>query len=230
MRDLRRERERLGLSREEISAQTRIPLRYVGALEDAEDARANPAPFLFGYRRQYESFLDSVSEGVAPPEEAAPDEPAQYVRAEAPAEEEVEEAATPQGVPIVRLVVGGFLATLILVLGAKVVTMLSDRPAESADGLEVVAAASTPEPPAVPAQKLELRSTEPTRITVIADGQTLFAGVLEAGTTRAFGGHERLEVDTSDLTVLTVRHNGERIEPLGNLSYGRRLVFIQAPR
>lgn len=224
MRDLRREREVLSLSREEISAQTRIPLRYVSALEDAEDAAPNPAPFLFGYRRQYEAFLDSVSEGAALPEAGAA--PAPYVRAEAaaaPGEDEGAEA-TPE-VPLTRLLIGGFAATLIVVLLIKVVAIVAERPPEAPPTVEEAAAAA--EEALGPVQTVEVRSTEPTRITVRADGETLFSGVLNPGQTRAFEGRERLELDTSELTVLTVRHNGERIEPLGNLSYGRRLVFIQ---
>lgn len=229
MRDLRRERERLGLSREEISAQTRIPLRYVGALEDAEDASPNPAPFLFGYRRQYEAFLDSVSEGAAL---ADTGEPAAYVRAEAPADADAEAPEGAPGLPLVRLLVGGFAATLIVVLLIKVVALVAERPPEADPAADpgadpAVAAAPVLEESPFPIQKVELRSTEPTKITVRADDQVIFSGVLDAGQTRAFEGRGRLEVDTSDLTVLSVRHNGERIEPLGNLSYGRRLVFIQ---
>lgn len=223
MRDLRREREVLSLSREEISAQTRIPMRYISALEDAEDAASGGAPFLFGYRRQYEAFLDSVSEGAALPE--AGGAPAPYVRAEEQASNEAEGEEQPPSVPLVRLVVGGFAATLILVLAIKVVAMVAERPPAEKPTAEEAAAAA--EEALGPVQKVEVRSTEPTRITVVADGETLFSGVLNPGQTRAFEGRERLELDTSELTVLTVRHNGERIEPLGNLSYGRRLVFIQ---
>lgn len=211
MRDLKRERERLGLSREEVAAQTRIPLRYVDALEEAQDAAANPPPFLFGYRRQYESFLDSLSDGAVPSAESGP---APYVRAEVPPEVEAEVEA-PRRVPVARLVLGGFLATLIIALVGKLSVTLADRPA-------------TPPPePEIPVQKLELRAIEPTKVTVEADGQTLFTGTLEPGAARTFEGRERISVDASDLTRLAVRHEGLRIEPLGNLSYGRRLVFIQ---
>lgn len=210
MRDLQRERERLGLSREEVAAQTRIPLKYVIALEDAEDTGKNPPPFLFGYRRQYEGFLDTLGDGEVP---AAAAGPAPYVRAE-PAEE-VEPEEAPRPFPVARLVLGGFLVTLALVLAVKIGSTLLERgPAGPAE-------------PEFPIQKVDLRAIEPTRVTVIADGVTLFSGTLEPGATRTFEGRERLSVDTSDLTRLTVRHDGARIEPLGNLTYGRRLVFIQ---
>lgn len=211
MRDLQRERERLGLSREEVAAQTRIPVRYIGALEEALDAGKSPPPFLFGYRRQYESFLDSLGDGSLSSPEAGP---AAYVRAEAPPELPPEEEA-PRSFPVARLVVGGFLVTLMLVLLSKLSLTLVDGPAPAAEDA------------LLPVQKVELRAVEPTRVTVIADGETLFTGLIEPGAARTFEGRERLVVDTSDLTRLTVRHEGLRIEPLGNLTYGRRLVFIQ---
>lgn len=216
MRDLMRERERLGLSRAFVASSTRIPLRYVVALEEAEDAGKNPPPFLFGYRRQYEAFLDSLGDGAARQGATAASAPAPYVRPEEPAP-----APEAKRVPVARLVLGGFVATLTLVLGIKVGSALLARAPEATPEAEAESA--------VPVQKVELRAVEPTRVSVVADGSTLFSGVLEPGVTRAFEGRERLEVDASDLTRLTVRHNGERIEPLGNLTYGRRLVFIQEP-
>jgi len=220
MRDLMRERERLGMSREEVAAATRIPMRYVAALEEAEDASKSPPPFLFGYRRQYESFLDSLGDGeVGRPTSG----PAPYVRAEPAPEPEPEEA--PRGLPVARLILGGFLATLVLVLGARIGSAVLDRsPGADPAGAEQ---AATPPKSDLPVQKVELRAIEPTKVTVIADGQTLYSGVMDPGVTQTYEGHERLTVDASDLTKLTVRHDGSRIEPLGNLSFGRRLVFIQ---
>lgn len=221
MRDLRRERELLGMSREEVAAATRIPMRYVTALEEAEDAGKSPPPFLFGYRRQYESFLDSLGEGAVGRSTSGP---APYVRAEPEPEPEAEEA--PRGLPVARLILGGFLATLVLVLAVEIGGAVMDHAPEGAQTTPGQPVASEPKSD-LPVQKVELRAIEPTRVTVIADGQTLFSGVMDPGVTQTYEGHERMSVDASDLTKLTVRHDGSRIEPLGNLSFGRRLVFIQ---
>ena len=43
--------------------------------------------------------------------------------------------------------------------------------------------------------------------------------------TRVLHGRDRVEVDAQDLTRVVLTYNGERVEPLGNISAGRRLVF-----
>lgn len=223
MRDLKREREQLGIPREQVAAATRIPLRYVVALEDGEAAVKHPGPFLFGYRKQYEAFLDSVERGTPAASAGEGSESTgsslqAYVRAGAAppgAAGETTDTLPTSAIPVARLVIAGFVATLAVVVVIKLGAAIAARP-------------ETPPPePVLPVQTLDLRATEPTRITVKADGQTLFSGLLQPGKSQTYEGHARLEVETADLTVVTVRHNGERIEPLGNLSKGRRLVFIQ---
>lgn len=210
MRDLKRERERLGLSRESVAASARVPLRSLAALEDGTPPGSPPPPFLTGYRRKVEAWLDAQQGGAVQPGEG---EVRPYVRPEPEAAEA--EAPAPEGVPIARLVIGGFVATLAVVLVFKVGAAALSRPP------------APPTEPEIPVQKVELRAIEPTRVAVRADGKTLFSGTLEPGAAQTFEGRGRLEVDTSDLTRVSVRHNGERLEPLGNLSSARRLVFIQ---
>ena len=266
MSDLKRRREVLGLTREEVAERTRIPLRFIVALEDGDDSEVRKGPFLASYRKQYDTFLR-----VDDLDQAPTDGPAPYVRV---TDEDLPTGGpVSDGPPITRLVVGGFLATLALGLLVKVAGTVAGRPpAEDApaaagveaEGITMVEAqspvvtpapptpdAATPAPPtpdaappdaappdAAPAapvgtaaerglQTLALRATDPTRVAVRADGETLFSGILEPGPGKSFEGRDRLEVDASDLTRITVRHNGLRVEPLGNLTQGRRLVFIQ---
>lgn len=211
MRDLRRERERLGLSRDEVAAQTRIPMRYLVALEEGDAGGLPAGPFLYGYRKQYETFLNLDDESLTA-EDAATEN---GIRPVLRPEEEPETAAPRRAVPIGRLVMGGFIATLAVALAVKVGALLVER------------APVTPEAETLPVQRLEVRAIEPTKVTVKADGETLFAGTLKPGAAQTWEGHRRLEVEAADLTRVTVRHNGERIEPLGSLTRGRRLVFIQ---
>lgn len=211
MRDLRRERERLGLSREEVAAQTRIPLRYLVALEEGETGGLPAGPFLYGYRKQYETFLNLDDESLTA-EDAATDS---GLRPVLRPEEEPEAPAPARTVPVGRLVGGGFILTLAVALALKVGTLLVER----------VPAAPTAAD--LPTQRVEVRAIEPTKVTVKADGETLFSGTLQPGAAQTFEGRQRLEVEAADLTRVTVRHNGDRIEPLGSLTRGRRLVFIQ---
>lgn len=259
MSDLRRRRESLGLSREDVVERARIPLRYLVALEDGPDAELQKGPFLASYRRQYENFLRLDDLEAARPA----GEPSNLIRVDERDEAPPAPPAAP--VPVPRLVLSGFLATLALALLFQIGDTLLHRDPEVApeapaamaattmvepmvlpagvaaptEGTTpLVAEASPPAPvapPPLPAvnedglavQAVEVRAIEPTRVTVRADGETKFSGLLEPGPARSFQGYRRLEVDASDLTRITLRHNGVRVEPLGNLSSGRRLVFLQ---
>lgn len=55
--ELREARERAGLSLPEAAARTRIPQRYLEALEAGDHSVFPPGPFLGGYTRQYRGFL-----------------------------------------------------------------------------------------------------------------------------------------------------------------------------
>lgn len=64
-RDLQEARERAGLTVEEASRRTRIPQRYLEALERGDLSAFPKGPFLAGYTRQYRGFLQ-LPEGPPP--------------------------------------------------------------------------------------------------------------------------------------------------------------------
>ncbi len=331
--DLREERERRGLSIDEVSRRSRIPRQYLDAIETGDREGLPRGPFFDSYQRQYLAFLGlpqtsqlvarrparapsgrsdagprplappSVHGGlpagaaaqatprpVAPPPHAAGPAPASPGTAarghggptlgfpvavdEPPvegtlptdgrdaspdaAEDEHTRTITRQydNVPVIRLVLAGFLATMALVLAMKLLSGLVDRAAESAAATPV-AAAAPPEPaaddapvvppaaaaaarpdkpadddaavdPAVmPGMRVHLRAHERVRVSVSLDGSTAFSGWLEAGETHDFLGTDEVAVDVSDLTRLTIAYDGNRVDPLGNLSHPRRLVFLR---
>ena len=221
MVDLRATRERLGLSLDQASAQARIPARYLAAMESGDRDTLPPGPFRQGYQRQYLEFLGLDPEAEVADKPAESSEPTQTITVA------LEEA------PLGRLVMSGFVLTMVVVLLLRVLFELSDVAAESANPMsatgttaEEVAQPVLP-PGAMPTSRLRIRAIEPTQITTRVDHKDSYQGRLPAGEIIDLEGAKSIEVFASDLTTIRITYNGERIEPLGNLSKPRRLVFVQ---
>lgn len=125
------------------------------------------------------------------------------------------------------------MVTITLLL-MQIAHRLVDRvppPEEAAPEAAPEVAADLPE--AVQEAGLRIAAIEPVGLKVEADGQVLYQGVLCAGpppdcaqSTVSFATARSLSVEVADLTRVRVIYNGARVEPLGNLSASRRLVFI----
>ena len=237
---LRTERERLGLSLDDAAAQARIPLRYLAALERGDDEILPPGPFQRGYQRQYLEFLgfDPDTE-VLPPDEPLEDEDTSATLTITAALEEV---------PFRRLAFAGFILTFMVVLALRVVSLLlgpelpsaadltasvplPGAPLGEGDDVGTDPAADPDAPPpsaqaALPTARLRIRAVEDTRLRTSVDGVESFRGRLPARESIDLEGSEKIEVWAEDLTNVLLHYNGERIEPLGNISNGRKLVFI----
>jgi hypothetical protein len=206
---------------DEASAQARIPARYLAAMESGDRSTLPPGPFRQGYQRQYLEFL-----GVDPHAQVA-DQPSESSEPTQTITVAIEEA------PLGRLVMSGFVLTMVVVLLLRVLFELSEIPPEPSNPT-LTAGATVEElaPPvlpqgAMPVSRLRIRAIEPTRITTRVDDEDSYQGRLPAGEIIDLEGAQRIEVFTSDLTTIRITYNGERIEPLGNLSKPRRLVFVQ---
>lgn len=220
---LRHERERRGLTLDEVAEGARIPRRYLVALEEDDTATLPPGPFLRSYRRQYLTWMgidpDAWTEAHAPA--ASPGELSPIDHDPGSADEPTATATIPRvdELPVARLVVLGFLLTLAIVLGLRVSSRLVDREA----------AAPEPEPVAVDAatsQTVRVRAVEDTKVVVETDDSFHHNGTLRAGTSVEVESKVAVSVEVADLTRVVIHHNGDRIEPLHNLSASRRLVFL----
>lgn len=209
---LRAERERQNLSLDEAAARARIPVRYVDALERGDEEILPAGAFRSAYQRQY---LDSL--GIDPNSPVV-----------VPLPEEPTMTTTTQldEMPLARLVVAGFLLTMAIVLSLRVASEFTDT-SPQASAPEEVAEPSLEAQVALPTSRLRLRAIEDTRVSTRVDGFDSFDGVLPAKEILDLDSRQKIEVWVSDLTTIRITYNGERIEPLGNLSHGRRLVFIQ---
>ena len=111
------------------------------------------------------------------------------------------------------------MAVLVL-LGLRVAAEIIERSSGgSPSGQAAVAAVDM-------AHDLSVRAIEPSKITVEVDGVLVHDGVLPARQSLQFEAERELGLYVPDLTRVKIRYNGEVLRPLGNLSAGRRLVFI----
>ena len=217
MNELRHERERRGWSLDDVAARTRIPRSYIEALEDGNHDVLPPGPFFRGYLRQYLEFL---GEDMAQDENTSPDALDQQIEAAVAAATSAAMESS-QSIPLIRLVVTGFVVTLGIVLALQVGNRISTSSRVAPDGTLI---------PAGPPHELSIYAIEDVRLEVSVDGQSVYDQRLGGTKTVSFKAKEKLIVDISDLGRVRLTYNSKRIEPLGNLSLERRLVFMHEPR
>ena len=219
MTELRYERERRGWSLDDVANRTRIPRQYIEALEDGNHDVFAPRPILSRPLRQYLEFL-----GEADPEEERTEAEQDVV--DKVIEEQVARATShamesSQGVPLTRLVLAGFVLTIAITLALQVHKRLNAPPVATVAG-EVV--------PLGPPHKVRVYAVEDVDMEVTIDGKVAYNDRLRGTKGIEFEAANRLELDISDLTRVRLHYNDKRIEPLGSLSRGRRLVFIHETR
>jgi len=217
--ELRYERERRGWSLEDVASRTRIPRQYIEALEDGNHEVLPPGPFFRGYLRQYLEFL-----GEDDPEQERTEAEQDVV--DQTIEEQVARATSAamevsQGVPMTRLVMAGFVLTLALTLALQVNQRLN-APENVTESGEVI--------PLGPPHNVRVYAVEDVEMEVTIDGKVAYSDTLKGTKGVQFEAANRLELDISDLTRVRLHYNDKRIEPLGSLSRGRRLVFIHETR
>lgn len=227
--ELRHARERAGLGLEEVAQRTRIPRRYLEALEREDHAALPPGPYLKGYLKQYRKFLSLPEVSTA-----AVELPEEILVPETP-----QRPGPPPAGPALKLaqrrtlymLAVGAMSLVVVVLALKVGERLSvepERPLGEA-----------------PDQIVVLRPVERVQARIAADGTTVFEGELvpkSAATAEevatppediqicaedcVFEAHDRLEVALANLSLVTVVYNGRSLKPLGAQSRPRRLVFV----
>lgn len=217
MTDLRAERELRGLSLGEVAKATGIPVDILASLEAEPDAQLRSGSTIAKWRDQYVAFLHKRP----------------VVRAElADASESAEPTETTTTSPTLRTPVGmtraltmGVALAVVVLLGLKVISTLWDR-AESGP-TPVTDAEQVADEPAQPvAHSLSIRAIEPSRLRAVADGEVVHDGVLVARRSLQLEAQRELVLEIPDLTRVKMRYNGQALRPLGNLSAGRRLVFV----
>lgn len=127
---------------------------------------------------------------------------------------------------LIRSALGAVAIVVIAGLALQIAAKLLEPGDEGEAQLELV------EAPAEPASGgVAIRANEPVRLRVEVDGEETLAATLcngdpEPGCAYQVPAADEIAIELSDLTRATVSYNGRRIEPLGNLSAPRRLVFV----
>lgn len=236
MSDLRAARERAGLTLEQVFERTRIPVKWLDALERGDLVAFPPGPFLSGYTKQYRAFLGlpaaapvaapaPARSGVLPAEPSAAPAPPRRATSH-PADEpdpvgavhRHEENTITLTSPRARVRRAGRMAAI----GAAVAFVaLGGLAVARRTGLDVAEGVDIP-----PDQVLLVTSASGVHISVEADGRELFDQALTPGKQMKFAAHDRLAVELDALEGVTLVYNGRTLKPLGAQSRARRLVFV----
>jgi transcriptional regulator with XRE-family HTH domain len=222
--ELRRRREQLGLTIEQVSVGTGLTRDALAALEGDQSHRLTRGAYGDAYRKTYTLFLDRVESGdtAVPPTSTEADIPSTWSNertarggASDIAEAEREVAAPelrPARVPLpaVRAVAAVTTLGLVALLGWQATREL--RESDGAGG-----------PPGIEV-KLKLQRNAHLRVEV--DGKQVLDRELAGREEASFAGRERVAIDVPSSDVLRVWFNGRPIEPRGQLGRPRTLVFL----
>jgi len=240
--NLRREREMRGVALEEIASATRISTRFLEALEKEQWERLPGGVFNRGFVRAVAKFLGLDEEAlVAEYALATNDKPQVAVWADQPPP-----PAKPRAGPRPALV---FLL-LVLLGAAGWYAYLEYAPLVQAWRSPLPELPQTkpplppPPPPGAAAEASAARAdsstaTEParlelqvsvgaaTRVTVIADGRTVFNRTMNANESLRFDAQERFEVSAENSTAVLLEMNGQPMPALGIPGEPGRLVLTR---
>lgn len=195
--DLQRRRARLGLSREDVAAGTRIPVAHIAAIEEDRAVDLPEGPWAAAYARTLTEFLgqDSEEEALSPQEFPA--------------------VVPPGGAPlwVPRAMAFVSVAALLALLGSAIGQRL--RPDPAAEPL-----------PILPDQQLEVTARRSTRLKVEVDGVQVLDRAVSGGEALRFEALDQIAVSLPAIADVQLLWNGENVVPLGRQDAPRRLVFV----
>ncbi|HEX9760998.1 MAG TPA: helix-turn-helix domain-containing protein [Candidatus Acidoferrales bacterium] len=215
---LRREREMRGVSLDEIATATRISTRFLDALENEYWERLPGGVFNRGFVRAVAHYLGLDEENLlAEYAQATNTKPmvAVWVDNTPPKKNP---ARTWAGVAVLLALLafaGWYLyddvAPLVAAWRAPAPPPSAPPPTPAAGSAAAETAPATP-------QLLELKIDigRPTRVTITADGATVFEGQLNSGESRKFQAKESFEVSVGNSSAVLLELNGQTVPPLAS--------------
>jgi hypothetical protein len=242
---LRRRREALDISLEQVHDRIRIPVASLRDLEDERfDAFAAPQ-YAKGFLRSYAEFLDldpqplidrlgTVLGGDRKPELIARS-----------GEVPIRPAAPPS--PLRRLVRWGLLALVVLfgvvayvgyreirafyatpVVTQEPVVMTPERPARDPVAAELSPQLPPPPPQPVNGVRLALHAADVSWLRVVADDRRVFEGFVRPGESKVWDGKQTVSVVIGNASAVTVVVNGRDLGALGGPGEVVRRTFTSA--
>jgi transcriptional regulator with XRE-family HTH domain len=212
---LKSKREERGLALEEMSEKTRIPLRYLSAIE--ED-RLDQLPGKVYERLFIRTYSDVVGVNV--------DELAREFRE---IQNTLELKVHPEDETRSPMLKRGIWALVILAVFLVVILLLTRKegkePAERPEASEIVpnlVPVPASDTPAVQAAvqkepeglKLELEATEENWVRLSADNRTIFEGVLGAGEKKSIEAENKIKLSLGRAWAVNATLNGRRLKKL----------------
>lgn len=226
---LKREREMREVSLDEISAATRIGIRFLEALENEDWNKLPGGIFNRGFVRAAARYLGLDEESLL----------AEYDLARG--QQVVPPLSLPTAHPASELT-ARLIPALVVVLTLLVLTFGGyfgwHRLRALHDARESSPAATAPAPlpsePVIPASstasiplQLSVFSSETVHVSVIADGQNLFDGDLSAGQTLRFDARNEFIVSAANSSAVLLELNGQTMPPLGAPGASGKMVLTQ---
>jgi cytoskeletal protein RodZ len=237
---MREQRLRLGLTLEEISATSRIPLRTLQAIENDDLSRIS-SPFLYkSFVRQFAGYLElDVASLASDLDTAVLSMPQPRV----PGEEELARTGfTPISIKgrhknfrwlysIASLaVVLVMCSSLYGIWQASKYTWWSQVSDFLHSDKTQAAKSSAAAPPTVagsPKFRVELSALERTWLSIVEDGKQTFSGVLNPDQTKVLEGHDTARIRMENAGGISCVFNGKVIGTLGQRGQARTVVFTK---
>jgi len=209
---LRREREMREVSIEEIAETTRIPQRYLVALEREEWSKLPGGIFARGFVRTIARFLGLDEQSLLGEFDLARSE-------DPPAASHPPPRPNPRGFP--RWLPLAILVLLLLCIAVGAVygwrryaAHRNSRATLAQPSPRAPARATAAHPEEGPLE-LSVSTSASTRVRVVADGALLLDREMPAGQTRRFTAKDRFEITAADSSAVLLELNNQEMPPIG---------------
>lgn len=204
----------MGLSLQEVSDRTRIPTRYLEALERDDPSVFPTGPFLVGFSRKYRVLVGLPERAPLTGKPNPPEEPEEPRTETSPSH--------PSSATRMRAGRTALIGGLAVIVAIIVLRGVGER---LSGGGEVQESVGEP-------MDLEVRVDveEATRVRSYTDGTLRFSDALRPGPGMTFQGRDQVSVEIETLSGVELQFQGKPLNPLGHQSRPRRLIFIDDGR
>lgn len=214
---LRTERKRKGWSAHNIYEQTKIPLRYIEALETGNLDSVQKGSRLFEARMRYLTLLELPLDAkitFKPPNELYND---------------TETTGDMQTDGLSKTVAYGIILVMIAVICIKLTAIIVDKIQNDTPIIEPVTQTETVATPTPTIERnipaFRVHTLGHVRATIVIDGKEVHSDILTPSKRYQFDFQEKLELWSDNISLLNIELHGERIAPQGAVANERKLIF-----
>ena len=215
---LRTERRKRGWSAKDIYEQTKIPLRYIEALETGDMSGVQKGSRLLEARMRYLNMLELPLDSKI------------TFKSTQRLYEGTETTGNIVENGLAKKVAIAIIAMMVLVVCIKLSSIIVDGVPEKTSSiisnLQNTVTVSTPKEVAPAIKKdLVLRSTGYALATIVVDGEEVHNEMLKPRKSYSFDFDTEVEIWTDNVSLLEIDLKGERISPQGAVANERKLIF-----